>query len=72
MIVISAFVEDAMLNPDVIDHADNPFDGIDIIKVIPQGENDSNAMVEAQTFVNDWMEEHPGHKVCIDTHPVTI
>lgn len=76
MIVISVFRESMMLDPDNDSHKDNPFDGVDIIKIIPQieadnGDND-HAMIVAQEFVEEWLEDWPGDKVQIDSHSVTL
>lgn len=68
MIVISAFNPEGMLDETDVLHRDNPFDGVDIIKMLPF----QASKAEADEFVRVWMEEHPTHKVMIDSFTVTL
>lgn len=71
MIVISAFNPEAMLSePDSL-HKDEPFDGIDIVKVFP-GERVNDRNDEVSAFVEEYMDSHPGHKLVIDSFTVTL
>jgi hypothetical protein len=73
--VISAFLPDSCLGePDAL-HSDEPFDGVQILKVFPQIEEDQNndgVMALAHDFVNQWADDHPDHKLLIDTYSVTL